>query len=59
MSNAISNFKFPRCYESIRIQSVIKTPGELLEGGESEQAFIEEVERGIVLWEKVASESIV
>jgi hypothetical protein len=36
---------------------VIKTPVELLDGEEPEQAFIEEVERGIVLWEKVASES--
>ena len=57
VSNAISNFKFPRGYENIHIQTVIKTPVELLEGDEREQAFIEEVERGIVLWEKVASES--
>ncbi len=56
VSNVISNFKFPRGYENIHIQSVIKTPVELLEGGESERAFIEEVERGIVLWERVASE---
>jgi predicted nucleotidyltransferase len=57
VSNAISNFKFPRGYEDIRIQSVIKTPVELLEAGESEQAFIEEVERGIILWERSAGES--
>jgi len=57
VSNAISNFKFPRGYENIHIQSVIKTPVELLEGGESEQTFIEEIDRGIVLWERVASES--
>jgi len=55
--NAISNFKFPRGYENIHIQTVIKTPVELLEAEEPEQAFIEEVERGIVLWERVASES--
>jgi predicted nucleotidyltransferase len=57
VSNAINNFKFPRGYENIHVQSVIKTPVELLEREEAEQAFIEEVERGIVLWEKVASES--
>ncbi len=56
VSNIISNFKFPRGYENIHIQSVIKTPVELLAGGKSEHAFMEEVERGIVLWEKVASE---
>jgi hypothetical protein len=28
-----------------------------LERGESERTFMEEVERGIVLWEKVGSES--
>ena len=55
-SNIISNFKFPRGYENIDIQSVIKTPVELLKAGESEHAFMEEVERGIVLWEKVAHE---
>lgn len=57
VSNAISGFKFPRGFENIHIQSVIRTPVELLEGGESERTFMEEVERGIVLWEKVASES--
>ena len=57
MSNTISNFKFPRGYENIHIQSVIKTPVELLEEGEPERAFIKEVERGIILWEKAASES--
>ncbi|TRZ95829.1 MAG: hypothetical protein D4R82_01640 [Dehalococcoidia bacterium] len=56
VSNVISNFKFPKGYENIHIQSVIKTPVELLEGKESEQTFIEEVDRGIVLWERAASE---
>jgi predicted nucleotidyltransferase len=55
VSNAISNFEFPRGFENIRIQSVIRTPVELLEGGESERTFIEEVDRGIVLWERVTS----
>ena len=57
VANAISGFTFPRGFENIHIQSVLRTPVELLEGGESEQAFMEEVERGIVLWERVASES--
>ena len=57
VSNAISGFAFPTGFENIHIQSVIKTPVELLKGGESIRTFMEEVERGIVLWEKVASES--
>jgi len=57
VSNVISTFNFPRGFENIHIQSVIRTPVELLEGGESERTFIEEVERGILLWERVASES--
>jgi len=57
VSDIISDFKFPQGYESIHIQSVIKTPIELLDSGESERAFLEEVDHGIVLWEKVASES--
>jgi len=57
VSNVISGFTFPRGFENIHIQPVIKTPVELLEAGESERTFMEEVERGIVLWEKVASES--
>jgi predicted nucleotidyltransferase len=57
VANVISNFAFPMGFENIRIQSVIRTPVELLEGGESERTFLEEVERGIVLWEKAASES--
>lgn len=56
VANVISNFKFPRGYENIHIQSVIRAPIELLEGGESERTFMEEVDRGIVLWERVASE---
>ena len=57
VSNVISSFKFPRGFENIHIQSVIRTPVELLEGGESERTFIEEVDRGVILWERVASES--
>lgn len=54
---AVSNFKFPRGFEDVHIQAVVKTPVELLEAKGPEQAFIKEVERGIVLWERVASES--
>jgi len=57
VSNVISGFTFPRGFENIHIQSVIITPVELLERGESERTFMEEVERGIVLWERVASEA--
>ncbi len=57
VSNAIAGFRFPRGFENIHVQSVIKTPVELLKGGESTRTFMEEVERGVVLWEKVASES--
>ena len=53
---AISNFSFSQGFEDIHIQPVIKGPVELIEAGESEQTFIEEVEQGIVLWEKVANE---
>ncbi len=57
VSNVIGTFNFPRGFENIHIQSVIRTPIELLGGGESERTFMEEVDRGVVLWEKVASES--
>jgi len=57
VSNTINDFKFPRGYQNIHIQPVIKTPVELLESGELERIFLEEVESGLVLWEKVANES--
>ena len=57
VSNVINNFKFPKGFENIHIQSVIRTPVELLEGGESARVFMEEVDRGVILWERVASES--
>jgi predicted transcriptional regulator len=57
VSNVISTFNFPMGFENIHIQSVIRTPVELLRGGESARTFMEEVERGILLWERVASES--
>jgi predicted nucleotidyltransferase len=56
-TDAISDFKLTRGYENIHIQPVIRTSVELLEGGEPERAFMEEVDRGVVLWERAASES--
>jgi predicted nucleotidyltransferase len=56
VSNVISDFNFPRGFENTHIQLVIRTPVELLEEADSERSFIEEIERGIVLWERVASE---
>jgi len=56
VTEVISNFSFPRGFEDIHIQPIIKSPTELLEAGESEQAFLEEAEQGIILWEKAANE---
>lgn len=57
VSQNVNDFKLPQGFEDIRIQSVVKTPVELLKAEEPEQSFLEEVERGIVLWEKAAGES--
>ena len=56
-TDVISEFNLPKGFENLRIQPVIKTPVELLQIGESEKTFIEEVELGIVLLERAASES--
>ena len=56
VSNAITGFTFPTGFENIHIQPVIKSPIELLKERESARTFIEEVEHGIVLWERVARE---
>jgi len=53
---AIDSFNFPQGFEGIKIQPVVKSSTELLEARESDQAFLNEVEQGIVLWEKVANE---
>jgi len=53
---AIDSFSFPRGFEGIHIQPVIKSPVELLEVRESEQVFLREVELGIILWERAANE---
>lgn len=55
-SDIISKAVFPQGFTNLRVKPVIKTPVELLQAGESEKAYLEEVERGIVLWENVANE---
>jgi len=57
VAEVINNFSFQQGFEDIHIQPVIRSPVELLEAGESEQAFLEEVEQGIILWERVANET--
>jgi len=54
---AIDSFTFPAGFESIKIQSVIKSPVELLQAEESQQVFLSEVDQGIVLWERIPSEA--
>ncbi len=56
-TDILNSFILPKGYEELVVQPVIKTPVELLEAGDSERAFIAEVERGIVLWERKAIES--
>ncbi len=53
----LNRFVLPKGYEELVVRPVIKTPVELLEAGDSEKAFIAEVERGITLWERKAVES--
>ena len=55
-ADIINGFKLPRGFETLHIQPVIKTPVELLQAGETETPYIQEVERGIVLWEKAEVE---
>ncbi len=55
--SAVGNCSFPEGFENIHIQAVIKNPAEVLKAGESEQVFLNEVEKGIVLWESSARES--
>ena len=52
----IENFHFPKGFEEIHIQAIIKTPIELLETGESDQVFLNEVEQGIILWQSGMNE---
>jgi predicted nucleotidyltransferase len=56
-SAIINDFRFPSGFQDLHIQPVIKSPVELLQVNEAEKVFIEEVEKGFVLWEKAAGES--
>ncbi len=53
----IEDFQFPPGFENIEIRPVIKSPVELLQTEESQQAFLSEVDQGIVQWERVPDES--
>ena len=57
VNQVIEGFCFPKGYEEIHIQTLIKTPVELLRYGESEWVFLDEVEKGITLWESSFNES--
>jgi len=48
---ALEDYHFSQGFEGIRIHEVIKTPPELLEAGDSQRGFLDEVETGITLWE--------
>lgn len=54
VTKVINKFIFQRGFEDILMKPVIKTSVELLKAGESEKAFIDEVEKGILLWERGA-----
>jgi predicted nucleotidyltransferase len=56
VNQVMQDFQFSQGYEGIVIQPIIKTPVELLNAGESERAFLSEVEKGITLWEKRGSD---
>jgi predicted nucleotidyltransferase len=56
VNRIIDNFHFPKGYEDIRIQTIIKTPVELLNASQSEEVFLGEVEKGIALWERGSNE---
>ncbi len=55
-TDVIEKHNLPQGYEDTHIQAIIKTPIELLESEKYDQDYIEEVETGIVLWEKAANE---
>jgi predicted nucleotidyltransferase len=54
--SVIENFTFPQGFESINIQPVVKNHAEILRAGQAEQTFLDEVEQGIVLWERASGE---
>jgi predicted nucleotidyltransferase len=56
VNHIIEELCLPMGYEEIRIQAIVKTPVAMLSAGESEQVFLKEVEKGIVLWDSSAHE---
>ncbi|MEJ2740288.1 MAG: nucleotidyltransferase domain-containing protein, partial [Dehalococcoidia bacterium] len=50
---AVHDFQFPRGYEIVRIKPVIKTPVELIMSEDADRMFIDEIEKGITLWERM------
>jgi len=53
----VNSFSSGSGFQQIRIQPVIKTPLELLEMGNKSDVFLNQVRKGIILWEKVIDES--
>jgi predicted nucleotidyltransferase len=53
MIEALDDFQFPRGYEIVRIKPVIKTPVELIMSEAADRLFIDEIEKGITLWERI------
>ena len=49
---AVDDFHFPRGYEIVRIKPVIKTPVELIMSEDADRLFIDEIEKGVTLWER-------
>ena len=50
---AVDDFQFPRGFEIVRIKPVIKTPVELMMSEGADRLFIDEIENGITLWERM------
>lgn len=53
----IGNLSLGKGFEGIKIQPVIQTPIELLEGEKEDKEFLSLVREGIILWEKPVDES--
>jgi predicted nucleotidyltransferase len=50
---AVDDFQLPRGFEMVRIKPVIKTPVELIMSKDADRLFIDEIEKGITLWERI------
>jgi predicted nucleotidyltransferase len=56
VNNSLRDFKFEEPFSDVRIQAAIKTPVELLKSKQADKAFLDEVGKGIVLWDKKLNE---